>query len=118
LLFYSSSLKRQAEILVRAAKEKEKDRKEMIRMNGCYRAGDLDCLLAGMKADDGYSPEEMNNMLYARNRNWMLKLPDMMKAMPVFIAVGAGHLPGEGGLIDLLRKKGYTVKALPWNKAN
>mgnify|MGYP002652786832 CR=1 FL=1 len=27
----------------------------------------------------------------------------------VFIAVGAGHLPGEGGLIDLLEERGFTV---------
>ena len=29
---------------------------------------------------------------------------------PMFIAVGAGHLPGPNGLINLLRSKGYTVE--------
>ena len=28
----------------------------------------------------------------------------------VFIAIGAAHLPGENGVIELLRKKGYLVE--------
>ena len=33
-----------------------------------------------------------------------------MHDRPVTIAVGAGHLPGKNGVIELLRKEGYTVK--------
>jgi len=33
-----------------------------------------------------------------------------MNAKPLLIAVGAGHLPGEKGVINLLRKAGYNVK--------
>ena len=32
--------------------------------------------------------------------------------MPTLFAVGAGHLGGEKGVIALLRKQGFTVKAL------
>ena len=35
-----------------------------------------------------------------------------MKKNSIFIAVGAGHLVGEKGLIELLRKEGYTVRAI------
>jgi hypothetical protein len=35
-----------------------------------------------------------------------------MKKEAVFVAVGAGHLVGEKGLINLLRKEGYTVTPL------
>lgn len=38
------------------------------------------------------------------------KLPAIMNAAPTFVAVGAGHLPGEYGLLNLLKKKGYTVE--------
>lgn len=34
----------------------------------------------------------------------------LLPAASVLIAVGAGHLPGEKGLISLLRQKGYTVE--------
>jgi uncharacterized protein YbaP (TraB family) len=36
----------------------------------------------------------------------------IMKKESVFIAVGAGHLVGEMGLISLLRKEGYTVRPI------
>jgi uncharacterized protein YbaP (TraB family) len=35
-----------------------------------------------------------------------------MKKEPVFVAVGAGHLPGEQGLIALLKKAGYKLRPL------
>ncbi|WP_417367398.1 TraB/GumN family protein [Flavobacterium beibuense] len=49
-------------------------------------------------------------MLDNRNKNWVLLMPELMKAQPVFFAVGAGHLPGENGVINLLRNAGYSVK--------
>lgn len=51
----------------------------------------------------------MDHLLKDRNHNWVKALPGLMKSGSQFIAVGAGHLPGEDGLITLLRKQGYTV---------
>lgn len=45
-----------------------------------------------------------------RNKRWMAKLPAILKSGNQFIAVGTLHLPGEQGLIQMLRKEGYTVK--------
>jgi uncharacterized protein YbaP (TraB family) len=36
-------------------------------------------------------------------------MEEAMKAQPAFFAVGAGHLAGDKGVINLLRKQGYTV---------
>ncbi|MBD0376392.1 MAG: TraB/GumN family protein, partial [Flavisolibacter sp.] len=35
---------------------------------------------------------------------------DLMTGNALVIAVGAGHLPGEKGVINLLRKAGYKVE--------
>jgi uncharacterized protein YbaP (TraB family) len=51
-------------------------------------------------------------LLDVRNENWAVKMPDMMKDKSTFFAVGAGHLLGEQGVINLLRKKGYIVKPI------
>lgn len=51
-------------------------------------------------------------LLDKRNKNWVEQLKSIMKKEPVFVAVGAGHLPGETGLIVLLRKEGYKVRPL------
>lgn len=47
-----------------------------------------------------------------RNLNWMPTIKSSISEKSSLIAVGAGHLPGEYGLIELLRKEGYTVKPL------
>ena len=49
-------------------------------------------------------------MLTDRNQNWASDMPAMMQTESILFAVGAGHLMGEKGLIELLRAKGYTVK--------
>lgn len=51
-------------------------------------------------------------LLNNRNRNWVTQLKKIMKAQPVFVAVGAGHLVGEQGLISLLKKEGYTLRPI------
>jgi uncharacterized protein YbaP (TraB family) len=35
-----------------------------------------------------------------------------MKEKSFFFAVGAGHLPGESGIIALLRNQGFTVRPI------
>jgi len=51
-------------------------------------------------------------LLNNRNANWVKQLKTIMKKERVFVAVGAGHLVGEKGLIALLRKAGYRVRPL------
>jgi len=48
-------------------------------------------------------------LLYDRNRKWVSHLKTIMSKESVFVAVGAGHLLGEKGLISLLKKAGYNV---------
>ncbi|HLP54238.1 MAG TPA: TraB/GumN family protein [Fluviicola sp.] len=56
--------------------------------------------------DMGQSSEEL---LFQRNRNWIPLMTDFMKTHSCFFAVGAGHLGGEQGVIQLLKDAGYTV---------
>lgn len=49
-------------------------------------------------------------MLVNRNKNWIPVMSVAMKEGPQLFAVGAGHLPGKEGIINLLRKAGYTVE--------
>lgn len=51
-------------------------------------------------------------MLDNRNRNWVKEMPALMDEQAVFFAVGAAHLPGNNGIINLLRESGYTVKPI------
>lgn len=44
-----------------------------------------------------------------RNIKWVPRMIEMMDQKSMFFAVGAGHLWGENGVINLLRKEGYIV---------
>jgi hypothetical protein len=55
-------------------------------------------------------PDSLYNALIT-NRNFKMatRIDTMVQRQSTFIAVGAGHLGGDQGLISLLREKGYTV---------
>lgn len=55
------------------------------------------------------TPEEEEVLIYGRNADWAKRLPPIMKQGSTFVAVGVAHLPGERGLLALLKKAGYTV---------
>jgi uncharacterized protein YbaP (TraB family) len=66
-----------------------------------------------MQQSDAGMSEYMDLMLYDRNRRWVKQMPDIMRpAGNTLFAVGAGHLPGDQGVISLLKKAGFTVKPL------
>jgi uncharacterized protein len=58
--------------------------------------------------------EFYEGLIYKRNRTWMDTITRLMhdSGHKYFMAVGAGHLPGENGLLELLRKEGYRVEAV------
>ncbi|GGK45567.1 MULTISPECIES: TraB/GumN family protein [Flavobacteriaceae] len=57
---------------------------------------------------------ESNKLLFdKRNNYWMNKIPKLLIESSCFIAVGAGHLSGEEGLINQLRELEYTVVRIP-----
>jgi uncharacterized protein YbaP (TraB family) len=57
--------------------------------------------------------EYVQNILFKkRNLKWIEKILEAIHEKSSFIAVGCRHLPGEDGLINLLRKMGYTVEPI------
>ncbi|MGB8194737.1 MAG: TraB/GumN family protein, partial [Chitinophagaceae bacterium] len=58
-----------------------------------------------------YLPDDTENkLLTARNHLMVSKMDSLIRAKSFVVAVGTAHLPGEKGMIELLRKKGYTVE--------
>jgi uncharacterized protein len=55
-------------------------------------------------------PGFLNGLIYDRNHKWVEHLQTVFPKESAVIAVGVWHLPGEKGLINLLRQKGYTVE--------
>ena len=57
----------------------------------------------------------MEFLLDKRNANWVTQLKAILPKQNIFMAVGAGHLVGKKGLIELLRKEGYTLRPIDNN---
>jgi uncharacterized protein YbaP (TraB family) len=52
-------------------------------------------------------------LLYTRNKNMVSKITEYLQTHETyFVIVGAGHLVGERGIVELLRKRGYLVEQL------
>jgi len=66
--------------------------------------------LSEMFSDTSYMDDNMREwLLVKRNNNWVEKMPKIMKEKSTFFAVGAAHLLGDIGILDLLRAEGYIV---------
>ena len=62
--------------------------------------------------DCGTTEEEEETLIYNRNRNWVDLMPEMMVEKPTLFVVGAAHLCGEKGVLNLLEKAGYTIEGM------
>ncbi|MEO6136926.1 MAG: TraB/GumN family protein [Ginsengibacter sp.] len=85
---------------------------EFDRMLKIYKSQELDSMTAMFVENEFGADEFSKYLLDNRNKNWVNQLNKIMKNESVFVAVGAGHLVGDVGLINLLRKEGYTVEPL------
>ncbi len=76
-----------------------------------YRRGDLD-LLDTMTSALNPGKYYRKNMLDVRNRIMADGMDSLMKSgNTLFTGVGAAHLPGKKGVINMLRQMGYAVVA-------
>ena len=82
---------------------------QLDQITAVWKAGDLDgmdILIHGVRA----YPSLYEALIAERNRSWLTKIEGYLAdGGNVLVIVGAGHLPGEDGLIHLLRGKGYRV---------
>lgn len=74
-----------------------------------YNAEDLKGLKSIFENSKYMSKDQLESMLVNRNVKWVEDIPAKIQNTKSLIAVGAGHLIGEKGIITLLRNKGYTL---------
>ncbi len=85
---------------------------ETNKMLDLYRSKDINGLYKMIKETE-YSQGNLENLLLGnRNENWIPQIITQSKKDATFYAVGAAHLAGDKGLIELLRKAGYTLKPI------
>lgn len=111
-IFDQIPYEKQAQMLVDIVRKKAESTKEFEKMVALYKTQDLEALVKLMDESDWDYNGYENILLANRNANWIPIMEKAMQAKSSFFAVGAGHLGGEKGVLKLLKKKGYTVKAI------
>ena len=83
-----------------------------------YRKGDLD-LLDSLQSILIGSEAFRNKFLIKRNDIQAYSIDTILKKNTAFVGVGAAHLPGEKGVIEILRRMGYILRPVKLaNKTN
>lgn len=108
-LFDSIPYKEQANELVSSIDSAEVNKKTSRALAELYKNQDLEKIDELSRKEDAGMDKYMNLLLYDRNRKWARILPELFSTQSLLVAVGAAHLPGDDGVIGLLRKQGYTV---------
>lgn len=103
--------KAQAEMFMKTMYNLDSAKMSFDKLVAIYKTQDIQKMVEESSSDEEFGAYE-EVMLRNRNQNWIPVIIDAMKAMPSFFAVGAAHLGGEYGVINLLRKKGYKVTAV------
>lgn len=104
---FGAPITRQAKDLMEVVADDDKASESAHRLADAYLSGDLDAMFAMINEE--MDEETALRMIYNRNDNWVGIIAGRVTSTPTMYVVGAGHLPGQRGLIEQLRAKGLTV---------
>lgn len=106
-------MKKQADMmLVKLVENWTEGKQEFRQLITDYKNQDVEALLEDMSKSKSMDAQFEEDLLITRNQNWISRITKITKEKPTFFAVGAGHLGGKKGVIALLKKEGFTVKAI------
>ena len=115
-LYMGTSIERQKEQLFCMVDNSEYYALQMKELSAAYFAQDIQALWDLTEEKLGNScdstPEEDLALIYGRNAAWVEQIPAMIGENSILFVVGAAHLPGEQGVLELLKAKGYTIEAV------
>ena len=87
---------------------------EMRDVLSAWRQGDAARMAALLASEYHAFPSLYRPLVSDRNQHWLPQVEELLNGPGnALVVVGALHLVGEGGLLELLRKKGYKVTQLP-----
>ena len=111
-MFDSIPYKDQAMMLVESIKMESdslSSGNEMDKLIELYVGQNLTALQQAINAESAGIGKFEDLLLNQRNKNWIPIMIEQMNDKSTFFAVGAGHLAGKYGVINLLKQEGYTL---------
>ncbi|MFZ5970500.1 MAG: TraB/GumN family protein [Bacteroidota bacterium] len=102
----------QARALAHSVANFNQQKEEFRKLMADYPKGDLHEMFEYTLHPTENNPVFLEEFYHRRNEEWLPKMEKMMKEAPSFLAIGLSHLEGQRGLLELLRAKGYALKAI------
>ena len=102
----------QANELVKTIDSIDKHKALLGEMLQVYKEQDIQKLYTITTTEEAGTSAYLEILLDNRNENWVKQFDTLAKDESILFAVGAAHLGGEKGVINLLKKKGYTLRPL------
>ncbi len=106
--------KEEGELIMKTTLEEiDQTKKELNEMLAAWQTGDADKLAKLLNEVQSKAPTIFKRLVTDRNQTWAPKLEELMRSgRNVVVIVGAGHLVGPEGVVELLKKKGLKVTQL------
>jgi uncharacterized protein YbaP (TraB family) len=107
----SITIREQIELVLESLNDTLSPTEQADKMINTYISGNLNDLMVLM---NDYKGKEKFERIFIINRNHRMadRISENNPAKSYFIAIGAAHLPGKEGVIELLKKKGFSVKPI------
>jgi uncharacterized protein len=102
----------QAKSLLKSIDSMDKYKIFFDQMIHVYQSQQLDSIQLLLNKPEFGVADGMEILLDKRNINWVKQLKTILPDKNIFMAVGAGHLVGKMGLVELLKKEGYRVRPI------
>jgi uncharacterized protein YbaP (TraB family) len=111
--FDQMSMDMQDHLLAETLQELETTKSSVTKMADAWKAGDVPTIEQLVLKDLKAEPQMYDRLLIQRNRTWLPKIEALFsRPNPAFVVVGAAHLVGSDGLLQMLKAKGYKIEQL------
>lgn len=101
--------KDQVNMVMETIRNDGEDKNQSDKLIANYLSQNIEEIHDFITKSDMSSPEFEETMINNRNKHWIKPIENIIRKNKAFIAVGAGHLGGSNGVIELLKKEGYTL---------
>jgi uncharacterized protein len=105
-------MEEQSKDLYKMALDPQKAFNDFKKLVEAYKGQNAETLYELILSQMSEDQDLQTRLLDDRNKDWIPKIEKAINEKPSFIAVGAGHLGGENGVLKLLRDQGYTLRAI------
>lgn len=111
-------VQKQKDFVLKLLESADNPEDELEGMIATYLNQDVDAMLQKLESSLGEDPLFSEEFMTERNQLQFDGMVEAMKTKKTFTAVGAAHLPGKDGLIQLLQNAGFKVTPIPLESLN